>query len=139
MDYFFYDETPAIFNLSQFKEEVKSAYPAIKVDFYEAFKFTSWQFSGKRQKPDYIKDEFKPKDSKDSWGHPDIIVFRDVPEGVTEDDLRALILAHSATESEKDMAERNFADDLITKIVSYASPETLSKLKLALSDIKVLK
>lgn len=119
--FFFYGEKPATLNLSLLTQEVHQIAPDALIEFHPARSWSFWQYNEKLRPEDWIKPEWEPASPESPWSHPDVLIFRNVPEQYTRAQVRNFLLNHVATETDEQKERRIDADRALDRIMQNAS------------------
>jgi hypothetical protein len=100
----FTGEVPARFNLELLRAEVRAVEPAVTIDFFDTANWNRFPYGPEH--PDY------PADPELPWTEPARLVFYNVPDEYTREQVRNFILNHIPAETSEEETRRKKVEKL---------------------------
>lgn len=120
----FTGEKPPTLNIEELTASVAAVAPNVVVSFVDGKNWERWPYAPNSNLP-APAGLTPPADLSAPYSEPDRLTFENVPDGITEQQVRDFILNHAPAQSSEEAAAQNRADRAIDLLLSGSDSKLL--------------
>lgn len=131
--FIFKGEKPERLNIELLKASVSEVAPEVALTFRNGINWERFPYTEETLPAGLTSDDI-PEDRSQPWQEPDVLIFDNVPEQYTREQVKRFILNHVADKTDDELMQERPGNKAIDAILK-ASHQKLQELKNALANI----